>query len=123
MNFLKFYKKDLQVIVISTAIGGLLQVLCRQYIKRHPELFQENEMTTKEIKADPIPNNKLWGGADKKNRFKKLREINLIKIQKAQIRIESIKVLAKQGLWGGLLAGASNIASQKIPANAISTYL
>ena len=45
-RILIFSRKDLKIIIIGTVIGGVLQVICRKYLKDHPELLN-NENSEK----------------------------------------------------------------------------
>lgn len=34
-------RKEIKIIIISTVAGGVLQIICRRYIKSHPEFLEE----------------------------------------------------------------------------------
>lgn len=97
------FRKEIRMILFGTAIGGILQIICREYIKRHPEF----------LKAEPGRKPRLpRGGAS-------------IEISGISIKVIAkivIKFIAKKGLLTGLVT-TSGIALSKIPVSAISTYL
>ena len=96
-------RKEVKIIILTTVTGGILQIICRRYIKSHPELLEEKTGNLKE--AEPR------GGSI---------EVSFISIK--VIAEVAIKFIAEKGLLAGLAAG-SGIALTKIPTSAISTYL
>lgn len=113
-------RKEIKIIIISTVTGGVLQIICRRYIKSHPEFLEEKNGNPKE--AEPAIKNK--------NRKPRLRHFfprggAIIEISGISIKVlakVAIKFIAKKGLLAGLVGG-SGIALSKIPTSAISTYL
>lgn len=106
-------QKETKIILISTAIGGLLQIICRRYIRDHPELFEEKHDNFKEAK--PQINNKT---RNPRFRYFSPRGGSVIEISGLVIRY-----LAKNGLLWSLFAGISGAALSNISVNAISTFL
>ena len=97
------FRKEIRMILLGTTIGGILQIIRREYIKRHPEF----------LKVEPDRKPRLpRGGA-----FIEITSISIKVISKVVI-----KFIAKKKLLTGLLATTGIIAS-KIPVSAISTYL
>ena len=47
-NFL--CRNDLKTVIIWTVIGGILQVLSKQYLKSHPKLLQDPPVTNEKDK-------------------------------------------------------------------------
>ena len=111
-------RKEIKILIIGTATGGILQVTCRRYIKNHPEFSEEKNVNIKEIE----PETEL----EIKNKNRKFRDfvppggaIPEVSIGIAKV---IIKFLAENGLIAGLITG-SGVALSKIPTTAISTYL
>ena len=114
-------RKEIKILIIGTATGGILQVTCRRYIKNHPEFSEEKNVNIKEIE----PETEL----EIKNKNRKFRDfvppggaIPEVSIGIAKVIIIIIKFLAENGLIAGLITG-SGVALSKIPTTAISTYL
>lgn len=107
-------RQEVRTILISTAIGGILQIMCLQFIKNHPELFDEKNGKLKE--AEP--------GIKNKNRNPRSR--GFFRRGGAMIELSTITVaitfLSETGLLGGLMTG-TGLVLKKIPTSAISTYL
>ena len=99
-------RNDVKIVIICTVTGGILQVLSKQYLKRHPEFLAPVTNVTK----------------DRPLRFLSPRGGALIEISGISIKIVALNFLAKKGLLAGLGAGVA-VAISKIPATAISTYL
>jgi len=122
LTFLKILldRKEIKIIVITTVTGAVLQVICRRYIKNHPEFFEEKNGNIK--KAKP--------GIKNKNRNPRFRAFlprggAMIELSGISIKIiakVAINFLAENGLLAGLVTGSS-VALSKIPTTAISTYL
>lgn len=113
-------RKEIKIIIITTVTGGVLQVICRRYIKNHPEFLKEKNGNIKE--AEP--------GIKNKNRNPRFRNffwrggavIELSGINIKVIAKVAINFLAENGLLAGLVTGSS-VALSKIPTSVISTYL
>jgi|AntRauMFilla1563_2_1112583.scaffolds.fasta_scaffold04572_3 hypothetical protein len=102
-------RNDVQIIVICTATGGLLQIISKSYLKSHPEFLEDQPVKPVTKKRYRRP--RFWsprGGA-------------LIEISFVSLKIV-LNFLAKKGLLAGLLTGSGLVIS-KIPAAAVSTYL
>lgn len=99
-------RNDVKLIVISTVTGGILQVVSKQYLKRHPELLNDTPVAKKKSKLLKflLPR----GGA--------LVEISMVSFKVV------LNFLAQKGIMAGLLGGSA-IVIGKLPVTAISTYL
>ena len=42
-------RNDVRIIIICTLSGGILQVISKQYLKRHPEFLRDVPVTEKKI--------------------------------------------------------------------------
>jgi hypothetical protein len=108
-------RKDIKIVVITTISGGILQIICRQYIKNHPEFLGKENMHT---------------GPGIKNKNPKFRGpfprggdggvVSGISIKVVLTFV--VNFLAEHGLLAGLVTGSSVYLS-KIPTNAISVCL
>lgn len=112
-------RKDTKIIVITTVCGGILQIICRRYIKSHPELFEGKNANLKE--AEP--------GIKNKNRNPRFRRFfprggAVVELSGTGIKALAvvIKFLAENGLMAGLVTGTSVVVS-RIPTNALNAYL
>jgi len=113
-------RKEIKIIVITTVTGGVLQIICRRYIKNHPEFLEEKNGNLK--KAEP--------GIKNKNRNPRFRAFfsrggGMVELSGINIKViakVAINFLAENGLLAGLVTGSS-VALSKIPTSAISTYL
>jgi hypothetical protein len=122
LSFLRILwcRKEIKIIVITTVTGGVLQIICRRYIKNHPEFLEEKNGNLKE--AEP--------GIKNKNRNPRFRDFfprggSVIELSGINIKLiakVTINFLAENGLLAGLATGSS-VALSKIPTSAISTYL
>jgi hypothetical protein len=107
LTFLKILldRKEIKIIVITTVTGGVLQIICRRYIKNHPEFFEEKNGNLK--KAKP--------GIKNKNRNPRFHDflprggavIELSGINIKVIAKLAINFLAENGLLAGLVTGSS----------------
>ena len=104
-----FCRDDVKIIIIGTVIGGILQVLARQYLKSHPEFLEDAPVTKKKCRRPRFLPPR--GGA--------LIEISVIKIVTKVI----LSFIAKKGLLAGIVVTSGSMVIRKIPATAISTYL
>ena len=101
----------MKILIIGGVTGGILQVLARQYLKRHPEFLMDAPVTKKKYR--PLKFLSPRGGA-------------LIEISGISIKIVSqivLKFLAQKGVIAGLAATSGAVVISKIPATAVSTYL
>lgn len=111
-------RKEIKILIVCTATGGILQVICRQYMKNQPEFSEEKNENIKEIE----PETEL----EIKNKNPRFR--NFLPRGGATLGVSIsitkviIKFLAENGLLAGLITG-SGVAVSKIPTTAISTYL
>ena len=113
-------RNEIKIIVITTVTGGVLQIICRRYIKNHPKLLEEKNGNLK--KTEP--------GIKNKTRSPRLRDFfprggAIIEFSGITIKIlakVAINFLAENGFLAGLVTG-SGVALSKIPTSAISTYL
>jgi len=109
-------RKEIKTFLIFTVTGGVLQIICRRYIKNHPEFFEEKNSNITIKEAEP--------GIKNKNRNPRFRNFfprggQMIELSLAKV---AITFLADKGLLAGLLSGVGVVLS-KIPKSAISTYL
>lgn len=114
------YRKDIKIIVITTISGGVLQIICRRYMKSHPEFLKEKNGNLKEAES----------GIKNKNRNPRFRvflprggmigELSGISIK--VIATAVIKFLADNGLLAGFVTGGGVVLSN-IPTSALTTYL
>jgi hypothetical protein len=117
LTFLKrlLSRKNLQIIIISSTCGGVLQILCTRYIKNHPELFEEKTYNFKETETE-IKNK------TRNRRFRRFfrRGGQVVSIQ---VILAVINFISENGfIVTTLFSGASVIVSN-IPTKAISAYL
>ena len=97
-------RSEIKIMIVSTAAGGVLQILAKSYLKNHPELLKDSP----ESKDSP-----------------KLKEILLRggEILVTSASVEAIlSFLAQHGLTAGAISGTS-LAISRIPVKAISTCL
>ena len=92
-----FCRSDVRIIIFGTVTGGVLQILARRYIKKHPELFKDSPES-----KDIIPR----GG----------------EVISSSLLLSIISFLAENGLIAGSVSSISLII-QQIPINSISTVL
>jgi hypothetical protein len=113
-------RRDTKIIVITTVSGGVLQIICRRYIKNNPEFLEEENENLKETEP----------GIKNKNRNPKFRGSfprggAVVALPGVSIKVVAtfvVKFLAENGLLAGLVTG-SGVALSRIPTSAISTYL
>jgi hypothetical protein len=113
-------RKDIKIIVIGTVGGGVLQIICRRYIKNNPEFFEKENGQLKGTKP----------GIKNKNRNPKFRDPfprggAVVELSGIGIKVAAtfvVKFLADNGLLAGL-AASSGAALTKVSKNAISMYL
>ncbi len=98
-----FCRSDVRIIIFGTAIGGILQILSKRYLKNHPEFLKDSP----ESKETPP---RGGGGA--------AGEIVAGKVLAQAI----LSFLAEHGLTAGLISSTGVVISQ-IPVTSISTYL
>ena len=106
-------RNDVRIIIICTLSGGILQVISKQYLKRHPEFLRDVPVTEKKYKPPRLP------------RFFSNRGGAMIEISGVSIKIiakVTLNFLAKKGLLAGVITGGV-IVIGKIPPTAVSTYL
>lgn len=94
-EFLFFNSYEWKNFLIWTIIGGVLQILCQQYMKAHPELFEEEP--GKIEKGEP------------ETKFRKRRFFVLLTRGGALVSlphiIKAIKIISKYGSGAGALSG------------------
>lgn len=103
-------RKDIRILIICTASGGILQILSKEYLKHHPEFLNTEPVIKKNYR--PLRFLPPRGGA-------------LIEISGISIKVVAkvvLNFLAKKGLIAGLATGGVKVIS-KIPPNAVSKYL
>lgn len=113
-------RKEIRIIVITTVSGGVLQIICRRYIKNNPEILEKENGNLKETEP----------GIKNKNRNPKFRGSFprggvVIRLSGISIKVVTtfvVKFLAKNGLLVGLVTG-SGVGLSGIPTSALSTYL
>lgn len=107
---IKFFlcRNDVQIIIICTVTGGILQIISKNYLKNHPEFLKPGTKNKYRLPKFLSPR----GGA--------IIEISAVSFKFAAK--VAINFLAKQGLMAGLLTGSSIVIS-KIPLTAVSTYI
>ena len=107
-----FCRKDVKVMIICTATGGILQILSRRFLKKHPEFLKKAPPSDDSISPsnDPIsPSNDLIprGG----------------NLAAAYTIVQAILAfLAEHGLTAGAISGGGYLLTC-IPKSAINTYL
>jgi hypothetical protein len=107
-----FSRNDVQIMIVCTLTGGILQVLAKRYLKNHPELsdhppvIQTNDREPRKLSPR--------GGAFVEFTFSGISVKIITKIV--------VNFLAKKGLMVGLTTGSCMVI-KKLPITAISTYL
>jgi hypothetical protein len=116
-NFL--CQKKVKRFIVWTVTGAIVQIICRRYIKNHPEFFEEKNGNLKE--AEPGIKNK-----NRNPKFRKFFPRGGMVIQFANRSIEVIVIgkaimafLAENGILAGVITGVLD----NVPTHAISTYL
>jgi hypothetical protein len=95
-NFLT--KNDIKILILFTLTGCVMQLLANKYIKNHPEIFIDKEITPR-------------GGA--------LIELTAVKVYIPKIII----FLSQKGRLVGFLSSVGLIIVKKVPMNAVATVL
>lgn len=120
MKLPSYNREDIRSLLISLLMGILVQILAYQYIKRHPELFT-NENEEIEIQKDRIENKKV-------QLIKRNRRIRNVLIRGGWISIGFgtlagvLKHVAENGALIGLVSELVSTMLNKIPKNKVSTY-
>lgn len=114
VRILMFTKNDFKIIIFTTMIGAIVQIVCSKYVKDHPELFKEEKL--KKIK----PATKI-----KRPRLQKifLRGGALLEFTGAKIIFDINKFIlfgARKAGTTALIFGTGGVIVKKIPATAIS---
>jgi hypothetical protein len=117
-NFL--LQKDTKIIIIAAVSGKVVQIMCQQYIKKHPELFEKKDNNPKDIEPG------IKTGI--KNRFKKLKLRRFFPRGGALVEtataLKIVEFLATHGSELFVLVTSGGIVVKKIlTGTAISTYL
>lgn len=91
--------REVKIIIFATLAGGLSQILCKRYIKNHPEFFEDSRQP----------------------KFKKrfVRGGEFVSISLVQV---IITFLGDHGLTTGVISGFIYLIGE-IPVNSISKYL
>lgn len=108
-----FSRNELKIILVGTIIGGILQIICWKYLKKHPELLNNDNSEKLEPKKTGLRRFIPRGGA-------------LIQVVNAKLVLNfasTIIVVAKKGALIGTFLTASGVVIKKIPKNAISTIV
>jgi hypothetical protein len=129
-------RKEIKIVLCTTAAGGILQIISRQYIKNHPESFEEKNTepgmdTPLLVIAAPVSVllAASWALFNLKNK-NKLKTKNRTHrfprggtwVQVFTITSRVLVFLSDHGLLAGFLTGSGVVLSQ-IPTSAISRYL
>lgn len=99
-------QKDRNRIFLGILIGGIVQMICHQYIKNHPERFEEERKDSNEIIID--------------NKTYKFPPRGGLRIE---LLFRIINFLAHNGFAVGILTSLGVVALTKIPLDAVSTSL
>ena len=126
ITFLKnlLSRTDINIIIIGTATGGILQIISSKYLKNHPNFLEEEDKNGGFKEAKPKIKNKK-----RKSRFRLFspRGGDFVKVSLGSISIKSVKVVVKfianKGLLAGFLGSSGGLVLTKIPSTAVSTYL
>jgi hypothetical protein len=105
-------RKETKIILISTVCGGVVQTICRRYIKSHPEFLEKKNNTELEVRNPRFRHFFRRGGT-------------LVGLSGPSIKAIAnvlLTFLAEKGLLTGALTGAFVIV-KSIPTNAINAYL
>jgi hypothetical protein len=113
-------RREVKTIVISTIMGGLLQVICIRYIKNHPEFLEQKNYTLK----DETPEIEI---KNEKNRFRfpisVPRSGALVEVTAVKIVVHlAVKLIAGSGLIMGFLGGAA-VVLIKLPKGVVENVL
>jgi hypothetical protein len=110
-NFL--WRNDVKILIIGTATGGILQLVARKYLEKHPELIisKDKPITKKDSRPRRLPFPR--GGA--------IVEITGIGID-IGVKV-LLNILAEKGIILGMVATGGIVGIQKIPKTAVVKYL
>lgn len=105
MNFFSlkqfFCRSDVRIMIFGTAIGGILQILSKRYLKDHPEFLKDSPKP-----EETPPRGGVTG-----------------EVVAGKMIVQAILTfLAEHGLTAGLISSTGVVLS-RIPLTAISTYL
>ena len=115
MSFQYIFNKHFKIILLSTFIGSILQVLCKNYIDGHPEMFKNIKHVNVKSKSGEklLPKSLAPRGGG-------LIEITGISVEVAAKVL--ISYLAENGTMAGVLAGLGYLLYD-IPPTQLSKYL
>ena len=110
-------RNELKIIIISTVVGGILQIVCSKYLKNHPELLDNNNS------KKSLPNTRKPGLRRFFPRGGAFIEFTGIRIVIDFARL--ISFLSRYGLYIGIGTGTGGVITYKIAKNstAVSTVL
>lgn len=110
-----YSRREVKIIILGTVIGGLFQLICLRYLKKHPELLDNQnseKLEPKEVQPEK-PESFPTGGA-------------LVELVGAKVVINiaaTLVYVAKKGALTGLVLSAAGILVKKIPQKAVSTVI
>ena len=112
-------KSDLKIIIVSVAIGGILQIVCSQYLKRHPELLNRpNIQQPEEVKPTIEPKKP-------RNRFRRLldRIPRGGSVIETELIIAIVSFIAEKGWLVGGAGGMAMLSVTKVSSKAVGRVL
>lgn len=96
-------RRDVRIIIFGTITGGILQILAKKYLEKHPEFLKDSPEA---IDINTIPRGgQLTGQAAR------------------ALALAILRHLRDQGVFTAFLLSTGGVAISKIPVNAISTCL
>jgi hypothetical protein len=116
-----FTRKDLKIIIIATAMGGIVQYFCWKYVKDHPEILEDEKSEKKEPIKKPTKRPFLFDGRG--GEFISFTFTG-VKVAKVTLNVGKIALLLKDYAVVFFLGTATTyVTVKKIPSTAISTMV
>ncbi len=112
-------KNDLKIIVVGIAIGGILQIVCSEYLKRHPKILDRPNIEQPEEVKPTIepkkPRNRVRRLVDRFPRGGAIIETDLI--------IAIVSMIAEKGWFLGGAGGIAMVSLSKVSSKSVSRVL
>ena len=102
-------RNDVKILIVGAVVGGILQIACYQYLKRHPELVIKDKPKDIKPKTPRLFRLPPPGGA-------------VIEVSGLSLKIV-LNYFAKNGFWSILAGTFGGVILKKIPSKEISKIL